>query len=69
MEVMCDVGDEQAHCGCVWVNEPEMIVITELDECLCLPGLISGGAWAEGLGSKLLKRLLELVEGQVIFWN
>ena len=69
MELIGEVGDVQAHCGRIWINEAEIIVITELDECLCVPSLISRCAGAEGLGSKLLRRLLELVEGQVVFCN
>ena len=69
MELMGEVDDVQAHCGWIWITEADMIVITELNECLCLLGMISGGACEEGLGSKLLSRLLEVVVGQVVFWN
>ena len=51
---MGEVGDVQAHCGWMWIDEAEMIVLTELDECMCLMGVLSGGALVEGLGSKLL---------------
>ena len=43
---MSEVSDVQAQCGDVWIKEVEMVVITELDEGLCLQGLISGGTWA-----------------------
>ena len=41
-ELMGDVGDIQAHCGRIRIDEAEIIVMTELDEYLCMPGLISG---------------------------
>ena len=48
MELMGEVGDVQADCGQIWINEVEMIVITELDEYLWLLGLISGGGGRPG---------------------
>ena len=46
-----------------------MIIIAELNDDLCLSGVVPGRAWAEGVGSQVLSRLLELMEGQVVFWN
>ena len=31
-----EVSDVQAHGGDIWIEEAEMVVITELDERLCL---------------------------------
>ena len=62
------VGDEQAHSEGIWIDEAEMIMITELDEGMCLSGVVPGRAWVEGVRSQVLSCLLELMEGQ-IFWN
>ena len=43
---MSEVSDVQAHSGDVWIEEVEMVVITELYEGLCQYGVASGGTWA-----------------------
>ena len=50
-EVVGEVDDEQAHGGDIWTDEAEMIMITELDEDLCLLGVVFGYAWVEGVSS------------------
>ena len=59
-ETASEVGDIQAQSGDVWIKEAEVVVITELDEGLCLQGVVSGGTWGEGMSSEVLGRLLEL---------
>ena len=44
-----EVDDDQEHCGSIWIDEAEMIMLTELDESLCLSGVVPGHAWAEGV--------------------
>ena len=44
-----EMGDEQAHGGEIWIDEVEMVMIAELDKSLCLLGVVSGRAWAEGM--------------------
>ena len=57
-----------AHSGDVWIEEGEVVVITQLYEGLCLQGVVSGGTRVEGECCEVLSSLLELREWQII-WN
>ena len=57
---MSEVSDVQAQSGEVWIEEADVVVITELFEGLCLHGLVSGGARAEGMSGKVLGSLVKL---------
>ena len=47
------MGDVQAHGGDIWIEGAEVVVITELDERLCLKVVVSGGTWVEGMSSEV----------------
>ena len=51
LEVAGEVSDVQAHGGDVWIEEVEMVVITELDERLP----VQYGFWSSEVLSCLLK--------------
>ena len=50
----------QMRNGHVWIEEVEVVVITELYDGLCLEGVISGGTRAEGMSGEMLGSLLKL---------
>ena len=58
--MVSEVSDEKAQSGDVWIEEAEVVVITELYEGLCLHSMISGGTRAEGMSGEVLGSLLEL---------
>ena len=43
-ETVGEVGDEQAYGGSIWLDGAEMIMVVELDESLCLSGVVPGRA-------------------------
>ena len=51
--------DVQAHGGDVWIEEEEIVVITELDERLPV-GCGIWKYWGEGVSSEVLSCLLKL---------
>ena len=55
---MSDVSDVHAQSGDVWIKEAEVVVIAELYEGLCLQGVVSGGARAEGMSGEVFGSLL-----------
>ena len=50
----------QAHGGDFWIEEAEVVVITELYERLYLQGVVSGGTRVEGVRGEMLGSLLKL---------
>ena len=54
------MSDVQAHGGDIWIEEVEVVVITELYEGLCLQDVVSGGTMAEGVSGEVFGSLLQL---------
>ena len=54
------MSDVQAHSGDIWIEEAEVVVITELFEGLGLQGVVSGGTRVEGVRGEMLGSLLKL---------
>ena len=58
-----EVYNETAHGGDGGHDEREMVMVAEVDEGGCLMKEISGCAWPERVGCKLLNYVLKLREG------
>ena len=49
MELVGEMSNVHTHCSDVGVKEVEVVVVTKLDERIGLLGMVSTGAWVEGL--------------------